>query len=399
MKKIISLLVCIMVCSFAACAAAETGMKKLPNGNVLLPELTDRVLDAGTYTELNYANAREMMAKTFDKWGRCSAIAKTLSNGDTIVGRTLDFYITNKPAFVVRTKVPGCYETIGLTYMNTIVPDYTAAMTNGIPQAVYEILPFLSTDVLNSQGLYVEINMRYGQKDENGNSYYGCSGTNPGAEQRIMAGELARYLCEHCANVKEAVEYAKTLDIYTMKKEHMDWNLTFIMADAEGGYGLLEIAKNKVVFLDKQPAQTNFYVAKEFGRDQIYKSGLGRYDKIMKGIDSVETEDDMYKLIDSVSYYQAYFPERCKFDARTEYVDSEAGISTEYVLAEENQPAVRAMMNESAEKLGNMTWQDIRNDGSYWYSCFTNVVNCSKKTLLVRFFEDETKKLLLTFDK
>ena len=62
MKKSISLLVCIMVCSFAACAAAGTGTKKLSNGNVLLPELMDHVLDAGTYTELNYANAREMMA-------------------------------------------------------------------------------------------------------------------------------------------------------------------------------------------------------------------------------------------------------------------------------------------------------------------------------------------------
>ena len=51
-----------MVCSFAACAAAGTGTKKLSIGNVLLPELMDHVLDAGTYTELNYANAREMMA-------------------------------------------------------------------------------------------------------------------------------------------------------------------------------------------------------------------------------------------------------------------------------------------------------------------------------------------------
>ncbi|MDO4203124.1 MAG: linear amide C-N hydrolase [Selenomonadaceae bacterium] len=399
MKKIISLLLCLMVCSFAVCASAGSGAKKLPNGNVLLPELMDHVLDAGTFTELNYPVASGMAAKLFDNWGRCSAVVKTLPNGDTVVGRNMDFFITNKPAFVVRTKVPGCYETVGLSYMDTMIPDHSMAVMNGIPSQLYELIPFFSTDVLNSAGLYVEVNMRFGQKDENGNSYYGCSGTNPGAEQRVLAAQLTRYFGEHCANVKEVVEYAKNLDIYTMKSDDKGWNLTFILADAEGNYGLLEIAKNKVVFLEKQPIQTNFYVAEEFGKDQIYKCGLGRYDVLTRGRDEVKTEEDMYKLIDSVSYYQANFPERCRFDARTEIVDDVAGVTTAYVLAEENQPAVRAKMNATAEKLSNMTRQAIRNEGKYWNSTFTNVVNCNKRTLLVRFFEDENKKLLLTIDK
>ena len=47
------------LCGLCSCRDWD---EKLSNGNVLLSELMDHVLDAGTYTELNYANAREMMA-------------------------------------------------------------------------------------------------------------------------------------------------------------------------------------------------------------------------------------------------------------------------------------------------------------------------------------------------
>ena len=195
--------------------------------------------------------------------GGCSAVAKTLENGDTIVGRNMDFYVSNKPAFVVRTKEKDKYETIGVAYYDQFVPDVDVVEKKGVPRVVYCMLPTYCQDVMNDQGLYVEVNMRYSEYDPMGEIMFADTHTNPKSEVRKCIAGINTQICQNCATVKEAVEYVEKLDIYSPQTDEMQWNFCYLLADATGDYGLLEVADNKVSFLDKQQIQTNFYVTEE----------------------------------------------------------------------------------------------------------------------------------------
>lgn len=408
MKKIASLMLGLMLCGCTAFASESApvvekaaAVTAVAADHVALNPLFDHVFDAGTYTSLDYELGKAGIAKGFGgDSGKCTAIAKVLPNGDTVVGRNLDFYITHNPAYVVRTKgIKGEYDTIGLTYVHTGYPNNDYVKANGIPKKIYNMLPFSSTDVLNEKGFYIENNMRFDEPGKDGKPLFASSGTNPNSKERISVIMLPRYLAAHCATVDEAVALAKKVDIYSIKAPGMNWSLCMLLADATGNYGLLEIAQNKVSFLKKQPAQTNFYVTKDWYKQQHYKSGLGRYDLVMKGVKDVKTDEDMLKLIKKTSYWQSNFPDTCQYDARTELVEDNSKWTTAYILDPKNQEEVQAKMHEGAAKLSKMTREEIMDEGCYWESAFTNLVNCNKKTMTVRFFEDDNKVMTLGFDK
>ena len=395
MKKIASLMVGLLMCSTAAFA------NEVAPDHVALKPIFDHVFDAGTYTSLNYEAGKAALAKGFGgDAGKCTAIAKTLPNGDTVVGRNLDFYVTHKPAYVVRTKgIEGEYETIGLTYVHVGYPDNDYVKANGLPKKVYDLLPFSSTDVLNEKGFYIEVNMRYDEPGKDGKPIFASPSTNPKSKERVSVVMLPRYLGARCATVDEAVALAKKLDIYSIKAPGMNWSLCMMMADATGNYGLMEIAENKVYFVKKQPVQTNFYVTKSLYKKQHYKSGMGRYDLVMNNIKDVKTEEDMLNLTKKVTYWQCNFPDTCQYDARTELVEDNSKWSTDYILDPKNAAEVKAKQEEGAAKLRAMTREQVMDVGTYWESAFTNLVNCNKKTLTVRFFEDDSRVMTLGFDK
>ena len=70
-----------------------------------------------------------------------------------------------EPAFVVRTKEKGKYETVGIAYYDQFIPDASVVEKKGVPRVIYSMLPMFCQDVMNDQGLYVEVNMRYSEYD------------------------------------------------------------------------------------------------------------------------------------------------------------------------------------------------------------------------------------------
>ena len=365
--------------------------------NIKMTKVLDHVLDAGTYTSLNFEAVKSFMKNRSNGIGGCSAIAKVLDSGETIVGRNMDLNISNKSAYVIRTKINGNYETVGLSYYYDIFPDYEDVLENGMPEELYNLLPFVSTDVLNEKGLYIETNMRTGECWPNGDSKFGCPGTNESATEVIRSSILPRILCEHCSTVNEAVEYAKKLNICIGDNNSTAWNFCFLMADATGNYGVLEIAANKLFWHEKAQAQTNFYLAKELNQIELYKAGLGRYDYLMNNIDKVHNENDMYELMKSVSYFQIYNPENCKFDLRSEFVGTEGHWTSDWLLDDNNKDELFKYINKTGQKIRTMTRKEKQDQNKYWESAFTEVVNCNKKTLFVRFFEDDKHTLTLNF--
>lgn len=359
-------------------------------------EVYDRVFDAGTYTELDYEYASEFFEKNFDNYaGGCTAVAKVNAAGDTVVGRNMDLNISNKAAYIVRTDVEDCYRTVGLMYTyQDYSPDYEDVKANGLPEEFEKVMPFLADDVLNEKGLYIEINMRNGEFWPTGESKFSCPGTNPDSDERVYMFQLPRYIGEHCATVDEALEYVKTLDVYSKDGFR---NYCFLIADASGHYGVLEFGQNKVIWNEGQQAQANFYVSEELAAIQELKAGVGRYDKVLEGIDAVQTEDEMFALMDSVSYFQIYDIKNCQFDYRSENVGEEPYATYDYVMAEENGAYIEEAMLQLGAYVNSLSRQELRDANTYWESVFTEVVNCNERTLLVRFYEDDAKTLTLGF--
>ena len=357
----------------------------------------DYVIDLGTYTALDYEYADDYFSKEYNNWGGgCSAIAKTLENGDTIVGRNMDLNISNKAAYIMRTNVKDAYKTVGLAYtFRDISPDYKDAMENGISEQFTKVLPFMADDVLNEKGLYIEINMRNGEFWPTGETKFSCSGTNPESDKMVYMFELPRYIGEHCATVDEAIEYVKSLNVYSKDGY---WNYCFLIADQTGHYGVLEFAANNVIWNDYQKAQTNFYIDELANYAEELKCGVGRYNTLMDGIDDVKNEEDMFKLMNSVTYYQVYDPYNCNYDPRSENVGVLPFATYDLLMQEENKELVFEAIDSYGKEVLAKSREEQQNKNEYWESSFTEVINCNKKTLHVRFFEDDSKVITLGFD-
>lgn len=252
---------------------------------------------------------------------------------------------------------------------------------------------------MNEEGLYVEVNLRYPEYSSEGELMFADTHTNPKSAVRACIAGINTQLCQNCATVKEAVDYVKKLDIYSPQSEDMNWNFCYILADATGDYGVLEVADNEVYFLDKEQIQTNFYLAKELYDKQRMKCGVGRYDLLKAGIDDVKTQEEMFELIDSVSYAQSYTYDNCNYDARSEYIGENPGWDYYYVTDEKNQAEVKEYLDEVANTYKKMSRQELKDDGTYWESSYTTIANCTDKTMFVRFFEDDSNTIDLSFDR
>ena len=366
--------------------------------NYFPKEIFDHVLDAGIYTNPVSEQGLAALAAFSAAWsGGCSAAAKCTDSGHTLVGRNMDLNISHKPAYVMRTKSEGGRSTVGLSYFFAVVPDYEEVRKNGLDERIHALLPFLCTDVMNDAGLYMETNMRTGECWPNGASKFGCTGTNPGAKLRIPAGMLPRLVCENCTTVAEALEYVKTLDLFTAKDNATAWNFCFMLADATGRHGLLEVACNRLFWHEGQPVQTNFYIAPELSEVESYKAGIGRYETLTAGLGAVQSAEQMYELIKTVSYFQMYDPDNCRFDPRSEYVGTAGFCSCDYLMDDVNREAVYDYMRKVGSEARSLSREQQQDANKYWESAFTIVADCTEKTLFVRFFEDESRTLKLDF--
>lgn len=367
-------------------------------------KIFDYVFDIGTLKNINFDEAIKFAASRFDHWDKkfgCSAFAKTLDDGSTIVARNLDLDISNKPAFLFKTDCNNYYKTIGLMYYCAVTDDYKDVLKNGIDDDFASFIPFVSCDLMNEHGLYVETNMRTDEYYEDGSPKFASSGTNPNAKQRVFLGSLPALITHNCKNVDEALEYVRSVDIYSLTGSSISWPLSFLIADESGRYGVLEIVNNEVIFNDMQPAQTNFYINKKYQDIEIYKAGYGensRYDTIMKNIDNCKTKDDMWVLIDKVRYFQIYSPiENQQFDSRSEFVNEFPHWTTDFLYDPANSEEVTREIDKIIERVSNRSRQELQDLCCDWESIFTILADTKEKSFKVRFFEDDNRIYTHTF--
>lgn len=408
------------------------------------------------YDKVDWDGGDEFWAKNNDNWdGGCSAVTKKINEDGKdhrIVGRNMDLNLSEKAAYVVRTKANELgIKTLGLAYtFRDYAMNYQEVKEKGITDEFKTILPFMCDDVMNDQGLHIEVNMRHAEVDFSGFDQFSLEGTNPG-KHRVHMFELPRYIAEKCKTVEEAKNLVNNeLDIYSKKGY---WDYCFMISDSntEGTVQhstLLEFSEIGVLgkfynrlepefkrpgidtvkavnWIDEEDidgidwlrtgetgkeehygmnalAQTNFYINWWAYERQDIKSGEGRFITMQKLIPSVNSKADMYDLMRRISYsyfYNKYDTvDQYHFDPRSESVGEAQGMTYDFIFSEDYKDIIKYLLDAMIAPLGEMTRQERIDDGTFWESTFTEVVDVTERNIEVRFFENEGYRFKISFE-
>ena len=384
------------LCSYAAEAAGAPLITALPAAGTQQTDvvrgrvLGDYVIDLPLFTEVDEKAGLAADEKNFGRAG-CSTVVKVMETGDTVVGHSMDSFYSHRAAYILRTKVPGRLETVGLAYQPHGGSNFVTVAQNGISKKEIWPLMYYTTDILNEKGLYVEFNMRPGEPE-----YYGIQksrGTKPGATRVSIMG-LVRYLGERAGTVAEALEIAKTLDVHGLFDGRIDWTGALTIADSAGNYGVLELIDNKLIWLDKRRVQTNYFLNETYQDKVLYGTGRGRYSLLKKEIPNVRNEVQLAALLTKVRFSNLLNPYTCPFDLRDEFTGDDSpgmhsfGMTAKEALAEENRDYVSKLSSQFATGVGMQTVSQRQSESVQWLSVFQVVANCNKKTMHVMFFEN-----------
>ena len=272
-------------------------------------DLGDYVIDVDEHTHFDFDRALAFSNERYDKWsklpgGGCSALGTQAKNGDVLIGRNLDLTVSQLPCYVTHVNpVDGFkYKTINFTYDEMFIEGdtYKKLLSKGkIDEEYYNALPLLASDSFNEKGLYLEYNMRAYEE------YMICSGTNPDSPNRICTISLPFVVASNCATVEEALDYIRNyISVYTMLDESVasGWNLCFMIGDATGEYGLIEIARNEIMYLPYQHGQGNYYITPKWNVLSEGQSGYGRLQFGIERIDQIQTEEEMAELMGKIMW-------------------------------------------------------------------------------------------------
>lgn len=362
--------------------------------------------------------------------GGCTACAVLSPEGEVLIGRNLDNEVSLCPAFIIHTSF-GKYETLSIRFNNFDTYTYEDFKTTGyLDQEYMNYIPFCVTDAMNSEGLYVEANVR-----EPALSLMN-TGTNPDKE-RVQVSMLVQLIAQNCATVRDAVDYLSH-EINIVSNPYVDFRTptqyAYTIGDATGEYGVIEIAQNRVSFIARQPAQANYYLTPVWTLLDEQGSGYGRMERVLDGLMDVKTIEDMAEQMKKPMWNQHILYFDCCYqdedgtvhfvddqgnptiDWRSDLsnlipVDEDGNITDDY----ENRDAfvgsdARWMLDagrfpEIKERVGNflelLGWKEklteyyngnempLREDGGVFTTGVSYAVNCAQKRMLVKFWEKD----------
>ena len=363
--------------------------------------------------------------------GLCTSCVKKNSNGEVLVGRNQDMEISQYPAYIITTSY-GKYKTIGYRYLPGDLYTYEEFKNEGYKNKDYiNLLAFAATDCMNSEGLYIQANAR-----ESGPAFYN-TGTNPG-KTRARIDMISTLVAQNCATVEEAVSFIKNdLDIYSTPRKNEDGftEISYLMGDAAGDYGIVEIAGNQIYYLPYQNGQANYYLNPVCNAIDEDGSGYGRLERVLEGLEKIETQEEMLHHMEKAMWRDMVLYADCTYiddNGTIHFVDDKgnpiidwrsdiyismveeirgsdglplSGKSMRWMMAPENAETVVELCkdlfikNGYKEKLlqyydGNE--EPLRDVGEIMTTGMQFSVNCNKKSVIVRFFEKE--ELTYEFD-
>ncbi len=272
--------------------------KDLGNYVIELPDYTDASVEQKGLAIIN-----NMFDKLKLPGAGCTAMVKKNSKGEVIFGRNMDLDISQSPAFVFKTTF-GKYKNFCVAYLPKVFATYAEMQQmEELPEAFTDMVPFISTDCLNEKGLYIEVDLRerddkllcFGLHSTHGETTRD-DGT-PWSELRAYNMSIPQLVSENCATVKEAVEFVKnSYDFYTMAPYGDGYtmvNMAFLVGDATGEYGLIEVAQDEVNYIPYQFGHANYYITPKWSALQSWGPGYGRLDMVSKVIQAPQTLEEM----------------------------------------------------------------------------------------------------------
>ncbi len=275
--------------------------KDLGNYIIELPDFTDPAALDSSLAEYNRGDEGGIMAK----FG-CTAMAKKNNKGEVIFGRNMDLDISQKPAYVFKTTF-GKYKNFCVVYTPGFYIDYAEVQKqDSIDQNLLNKILCITCDALNEKGLYIQADLR----EETDKTYcYGLHSSRgektradgkPWSELRAPTPAVSQIVSQNCATVKEAIEFLNnSYDWYTftpalgMNYGFARNNIAFMIGDATGEYGLIEIAQDEVCYTPYQFGQANFYVNPKWNALDPVGIGVGRLAMVSKMIQAPQTLEEM----------------------------------------------------------------------------------------------------------
>ncbi len=280
--------------------------RDLGNYVIEMPEYTDPATEAKGLAELN--RKYELGQIPF---GGCTCVMTTNSKGEVISGRNMDIEVSQYPAYLFRVSF-GKYNTLGVSYLPGQYKPYEEMKKDEkIDEAWFHSLIYQATDCLNEKGLYIQSNLREANDRLTNNGLHTGRGETtrddgtPWSDLRVCALAIPLLVAQNCATVDEAVAFLNnSYDWYTIfmpNNSHYSLiNFGYMIGDATGKYGLIEMAQDEVRFLPYQHGQANYYLSPKWDALDPRGVGVGRLEmagQLLNGLETLEDAMDMMKKI------------------------------------------------------------------------------------------------------
>lgn len=359
-----------------------------------LTVIDDYLIGLGTLTSSSVTSVGEdQLYSILGNGTLCSSGCNITSDGQTLVGRNFDLQMSYKPIYVFKTSF-GKYRTFNIAYTNSILSsNFSTVKKNGsISVILRSSLPYISGDVLNEKGLYVSMNMRVSE------TQFKSSGTKSGKTANDVL-KLPQMLCMNCATVDEAIQYAQN----EVSFKTVSYHLGFMIADATGKHGILEIVSNRVAFTEDN-AHSNFWVDPESKSKEKYPEGLGRYQVWKDNVGNAQTEKQMFEIIAQTHYSHFYYDiykdsSQWHYDIRSDFTEwVMSSYDTAWLTDDNNFSSVISMMKNKVTDYRGKTEDQLRSDGQYWMSCFSTVTNCTRNKVTVQLWEKPECRYVFKWD-
>ncbi len=332
MKKHLNLTLSLLACaavaaSLVSCGSGQSsvsGGQKLWEGETIqhknFKDLGNYVIELPDYTDpASLERGLEIANQMADNGGMpkvgCTAMAKRNSKGEVIIGRNMDLDISQKPGYVYQTTY-GKYKNFCVTYVPGVYLDYPDLQKEEeMDGHMLDMVPMFASDCMNEKGLYIEMNLR----EENIKTVcYGMHSTRgeltradgkPWSELRAPTTVVPQLVSQNCATVKEAVDFIKnSYDWYTLTPGPGlsigvgQSNMAFMIGDATGEYGLIEIAQDEIFYIPYQYGHANFYINPVWAAIDLCGAGMGRLEMVSDVIGGPETLEEAMKAMEPIMW-------------------------------------------------------------------------------------------------
>lgn len=271
------------------------------------------------HNKIDYAFANRYFKKKFgigvlgatsgtSSRGRVAGACTSIRNGN-FYGRNYDWYYDDMADFIIHTNHTGNkYQSIGVAGASHIDNELLKDLKYS---GLYDILPFLTVDGINENGVVCNINIVPNDK--------GITRQTTLGKEDMCTLMIPRYILDNFDNATDAVNSLLNFNFYGVP----DNEIHIMVADSTKTY-VVEFINNVTTIMEKN-YMTNFHLdgvdtkviegVTQLDWDTVEPHGMGleRYEKIMREYSTTSDKAGMMAMLQALNYSNAYKDETTPF--------------------------------------------------------------------------------------